>query len=225
MLDNHIAAFLIGIAGAGHCLGMCGGISSLVAMGTNAKLLYLALYNVGRIFSYAVVAGLLAWLINTGQESIYIDIMTPLRTLSGVILILTGLYLLNVTHLIIHVEKSGKWLWRLLAPMAKKILPINSPSKSFIAGLIWGWLPCGLVYSTVLWSLGAATHGALSSATLLVAFGMGTLPAMLLTGVAAKEFKSLWQRYRVNYAFGTLLIIYGCWSIPLIHNQISPLFN
>ena len=213
---SFLAAFLIGLAGAGHCMGMCGGIVSALALGTNAskpssQLVIQLCYNLGRITSYTLIALAMALFFSTFTH-LYAGFLMPLRTAAGMILILMGLYLLGQSLAILKLERLGKHVWQHLQPYAKRLMPVKSPYQALLAGAIWGWLPCGLVYSSLIWVSSAGTP--LESAWLMLAFGLGTLPAMLFTGLFSHYFKQFWARYRVNQVSGTFLVLYGVWSIP-----------
>ena len=214
-----ISGLLIGLAGAGHCLGMCGGLSALLSVNGKPSLTRLLAYNFGRISSYGLLALIIATAIQGTAEYLYRDLMIPLRTIAGVLLILMGLYLWGASQLILKVEKLGTGAWRALQPIAKSLLPIRSTPHAYLAGMIWGWLPCGLVYSTVLWASALGSVSQTSSA--MIGFALGTLPSMLLAGFFAQQLKQLWQHYRLGKLFGTLMVLYGLYTIPMIHGLLS----
>ncbi len=93
------------------------------------------------------------------------------------------------------------------------MLPLDSGAKAFGYGLCWGYLPCGLVYSALAWSLasGSAAQGALW----MLAFGLGTLPALLLAGQAAGTLQQLKNKAVVRYGVALLLTAYGLQTIYL----------
>ena len=214
-----ISGFLIGLAGAGHCLGMCGGLASLLSLNGQPSKLRIIFYNLGRALSYLLFTLLLASVVHAGATQFYSDLMIPLRTLAGILLIFMGLYICGASKLILKIEAIGKLGWNVIAPVAKKMLPITSAKQAFIAGCVWGWLPCGLVYSTVLW---AASLGSISlSVIAIIGFALGTLPAMLLAGFFSQQLKQIWTHYKLHWLFGTLLVIYGCLSIPMLDNLFS----
>ncbi|GGK83147.1 sulfite exporter TauE/SafE family protein [Amphritea balenae] len=206
-------AIMLGLLGSAHCLGMCGGISSAVAMGIDKKnrnpLLLLIGFNTGRIFSYAVAGALIGsigWLIRSPEVSLI------LRTLAGAILILMGLYVAQIWKGLSWLEKQGNLIWRHLQPFSRRLLPVQNISQSLALGALWGWLPCGLVYSTLIWSA-TATDWKIS-ALMMACFGIGTLPAMFATGLFARQVQSLLKNRNAQTIAGLLIIMFGLYTIP-----------
>ena len=141
------AAFGAGLLGSAHCLGMCGGISGLFAAGVTVASIKTQLplaiaYNVGRVFSYALL-GVTVALIGSTAVSAIPDLAGPVRLASGVLIIVVGLQVAFGWRLLAPVEKIGATIWNRLVPHAKGLIPANSVSKATGLGLIWGWLPCG----------------------------------------------------------------------------------
>lgn len=207
-----ISALLLGLLSSGHCLGMCGGLMAALSTQSAAhpnRLLFLLSYNLGRICSYAVAGllmGSLGWVIANSPAALL------LRTLAALLLIGMGLYMAGWGVPLKYLEQLGHKLWRYLQPFAARVLPIRSLSQAFIAGMLWGWLPCGLVYSSLLW---AASQGdSRYSLWLMLAFGLGTCPALLVTGFAAERLKYWLQQKKLRWAAGLLIIIFGLWSLP-----------
>jgi sulfite exporter TauE/SafE len=222
-----LSAFLLGFLGSTHCLGMCGGLSSALGLNTqsssktsNFPTLLLA-YNIGRIFSYCL-AGLIV-----GTAGFWVSqqlaTFTLLRYLAGVMLILMGLYLAQWFNGIAFTEKLGSKLWPFIQPFGKRFMPVNSIRDALCIGMVWGWLPCGLVYSALIWaSLEASVSGAM---LIMLCFGIGTLPAMLATGYFAKELgKFLKQRWFRSCA-GLMMIIVGIYSLPVVQLSIQRAFH
>ncbi|MBJ7549504.1 sulfite exporter TauE/SafE family protein [Marinomonas ostreistagni] len=219
MISIFFSGLVIGLAGAGHCLGMCGGLASMLSMGGNSKPSWLIFYNIGRGFSYITFTVIISSALYFGLTEYYTEAMEPLRTIAGIILILMGLYICGASKLILKIEKSGRFIWQWVQPLAKSFLPIQSSKQAFVAGMLWGWLPCGLVYSTVLWSvsLGSVT---LSMAAIL-GFVIGTMPSMFLAGMFSQQIKNAWNRYHLKWIFGLSIILYGAYSIPIVKNLLS----
>lgn len=211
------AALLIGFLGAGHCIAMCGGVAAAFSMAIPKEhkrwqWAYLFSYNAGRILSYslagALVGGVFASIaeVSMGKQALAI-----LRLLTGVMMILLGLYLARWWFFLLHLEKLGTGLWRHIKPYAARFLPFKSPLAAFPFGMIWGWLPCGLVYSALTWS--AVSGGALEGARVMALFGLGTLPTLLALGGLAGQL-----RHWLNHPFfrqfsGMLLIFYGLFTL------------
>lgn len=219
MISLIISGFLIGIAGAGHCLGMCGGLASLLTLGKAPSFTTLLFYNLGRIVSYFLLTSAFAISFHYAFGDTYSALLVPLRTVSGIILILMGLYVCGLSKWILKLEQAGRILWRFIQPLSKRLLPVSSYKQALAAGFIWGWLPCGLVYSTVLWSLTQASPTLTMAA--MVGFAAGTLPSMLLVGAFATQFKQIWEEYRLRWVFGVMICLYGVYSLPIIKTTIS----
>jgi sulfite exporter TauE/SafE len=210
-----ISAFLVGLLGGGHCVGMCGGIVGAVTLslpGQTSKIPYLLAYNGGRIASYAL-AGTLAGAI--GASGLFLDHILPvekaLYALASFMLVLLGLYLAGIWQGLLMLERAGGVLWKRLQPLSKKLLPLHSPSQAFLLGLVWGWLPCGLVYSVLVAAL--ASGSAFRGGMLMLCFGLGTLPVMLAMGITAARLKDLLQRGWVRRSSGLLVLGFGLFGL------------
>ncbi len=212
-----LATFSVGLLGSGHCLGMCGGIASALgfAIGPDQQLKRIAIlfsYNLGRVSSYALLgaaAGLLGDQI--GGASI-------LRIIAGILLIMMGFYLANWWRGLSYLEKFGGYLWKYIQPITKPLLPVKNPAQAILLGLVWGLLPCGMVYSALAYSV--AQGSPLGGAVAMFGFGMGTLPAILASGWAAQGFKTLFQNTVVRSLFAVSIIAFGVWTLwmPLSHS-------
>ena len=212
MLELSLAsAFLVGLLGGGHCAGMCGGIVSAVSLslpGSRPRIGFLLAYNLGRIASYGA-AGLLAGAI--GASSFFLDHVLPvervLYALASVMLILLGLYLAGIWRGVVVLETVGGKLWRQVQPWSKRFLPVRTLPQALALGSIWGWLPCGLVYSVVVAAL--ATGSPWRGAALMLAFGLGTLPALLAMGMAAVRMRAVLQNIWIRRLSGLAVIGFG----------------
>ncbi|MBE7374906.1 sulfite exporter TauE/SafE family protein [Pseudomonas lopnurensis] len=219
LLPLLLSAMVLGLLGGGHCLGMCGGLMGALTMAIppeqRAKRLRLLLaYNLGRVASYAtagLLIGLAGWAVASSPAAM------ALRVLAALLLISMGLYLAGWWSGLTRVEALGKGLWRHIQPLASRLLPVTSLPRALLLGALWGWLPCGLVYSTLLWS--ASQGDALDSALLMLAFGIGTWPVLLATGLAAERLTALLRKRGVRVAGGVLVILFGLWTLPGPHQQ------
>ncbi|MGL6261792.1 sulfite exporter TauE/SafE family protein [Vibrio sp. WXL210] len=212
-----IGAFMVGIAGSVHCMGMCGGIASLVSLGSEQqgssanRLSNIVGYNLGRLSSYALfgalLGGALASLIELSELT---QAFIVLRLLAAVIMIALGLYIAQWWFGILKIEQMGKGIWRIISPLTKRWLPIRSPLSAIPLGFLWGWLPCGLVYSMLTWAVisGGASEGAL----VMLAFGLGTLPSMLAFGIGSVAIQQLKASSFFKKIAGITLIAYGLYS-------------
>lgn len=207
-----LAAFLTGLAGAGHCAGMCGGIAGALAHAIPARqrtFLLSAGYSAGRVGMYALLgalAGATAALLSPRDTGLA---MAVARLLTGVVLLAIGLYLLGLAGWMRWLEAAGARVWRRLAPLARRLLPVTTLPRALALGALWGLLPCGLVYGALLY---AATAGSsLAGAASMLAFGAGTLPAVLGLGLATGwlgRHAQLVRRYS-----GALMVLYAVWTL------------
>ncbi len=210
--SGYLALFLVGLLGGTHCVGMCGGIVGALSMGGPPRLSLHLAYNLGRIASYAVAGALVGAL---GGLSLALSGQLPLRlalaVAANLMLVALGLYLVGVTRALAFVERLGQNLWRRLQPLTRRFLPATTPARAFPLGLLWGWLPCGLVYSALATALtsGSALRGGL----LMLAFGAGTLPNLLLAGFLLARLRAIVQRPLLRAAAGTLVAGFGVWGL------------
>jgi len=210
---SYLAALVLGLMGAGHCIGMCGGIINALSFTTSTKKVKkkwvnLFAYQFGRIMSYSTF-GLLGGLM--GQQIEHASTMPILKITSGVLLILMGLYLSRIWMLLTYLEKFGHRLWSKISPLSKKLLPVRLTRQALLLGVLWGWLPCGLVYSSLGFAITEASP--LNSALFMFAFGVGTLPATLLVGTTSLNLKRWLNLDLVRYTVSTLYFLYGIWVI------------
>lgn len=209
MENGLLALFIVGLLGAGHCAGMCGGIVGALSLqaprqGAAALLVQLA-YNLGRIASY-VTAGLMAGWLGQAAGNL-LALQNGLYLFASLMLVAMGLYLLGVTQFLAPLERGGQRLWRRIQPLTSRFLPVRGIAQALPLGLLWGWLPCGLVYSALTTALaaGSAAKGAL----LMLAFGLGTLPNLLLAGLLLARFTRFAQARVVRVVSGLLVLGYG----------------
>ena len=173
-------------------------------------------YNIGRVMTYTLIGFLMGWL-GWFIGGFSRETSIALRVFAGIMLIAMGLYLAGWWQGLTVLERAGHKLWRKIQPTASSMLPITSPFKAVAAGAVWGWLPCGLVYSTLIWA--AASNNAVQSASLMLAFGLGTLPVLMMTGVLAQQMKNLLQSRLFRSAAGIMVMLFGLWTIPGPHQM------
>ncbi|WP_111413221.1 sulfite exporter TauE/SafE family protein [Billgrantia lactosivorans] len=214
-----LAAFVFGLLGGAHCIGMCGGIMSALtfavppSMRSPARLSGLLLgYNLGRILSYTI-AGAAAAALGT------VVALTPaarlgLQLFAAVMLILMALYIANWWKGLLRVEALGRHLWRHLEPVGKRLMPVVKIPQAIGLGAVWGWLPCGLVYSMLAWSLAMAEP--LRGAALMAAFGLGTLPSLLVTGLAARQLGTLIRHPATRTLAALAIIAFALWQLTTL---------
>jgi len=225
--SSWLTAFLVGFLGGVHCFGMCGGIVTALSFGVREdirehqqKLLGLQLaYNLGRIISYTTagfIAGALGFFAHdlSGMQEIRIG----LQLVAAVIMIALGLYLGGWWFGLLKVEQMGSGLWKHIEPIGRKLIPVQTMSGALGLGLVWGWLPCGLIYSVLIWALAVADP--VEGALLMLSFGLGTLPNLLLMGVFAAQLGRYLQKSWLRKMAGMLVVVFGLWQL---YDAILPL--
>lgn len=215
-----LSAVTLGLLGSGHCLGMCGGLMGALGMAIpveqqQRKAQYLVLYNFGRILSYALAGflfGLAGWAVDQSPAA------SILRIVAGLLLISMGLYLAGWWFGLTRLEQLGQHFWRPIQRFAKGFMPLRNRRQALILGALWGWLPCGLVYSTLIWSASQGDAGL--SALLMFCFGIGTWPVLIASGFAAERLGHFLRKSSVRATAGLLIIMYGIWTLPGPHHHL-----
>lgn len=232
---------MIGLLGGVHCVGMCGGIVSAFSVTPNRRpfpvavtngsgavaqpavlgdAMRVAAYNTGRIVSYAI-AGAIAGGVAQGARTL--SFVSSLQIggywLANLMLIALGLYLMDAWRGLARLEAVGHLVWRRLQPLMKHLLPVDNLAKAFALGGLWGWVPCGMVYSVLLTAMmsGSATSGAM----VMLAFGAGTLPVLVSMGMLGSRLQ-IWTRRRwVRVASGLIILSFGLLGLVRAANGLS----
>jgi sulfite exporter TauE/SafE len=173
-------------------------------------------FNAGRIASYAF-AGALAGSISAAAFVMHDTMVLRqlLFALANLMLIALGLYLAGLWRGITALERGGAVLWRRIQPLAAGLLRSPSTLNTLALGALWGWIPCGLVYSMLVTALasGSAANGAL----IMLAFGLGTLPNLLALGWAAGRAGKYLRNTAVRITAGLIVAGFGAvglWRLP-----------
>ena len=209
-----LTALLLGLFGASHCLVMCGGIAA--GIGQTAKASQHSAwqsamaFNLGRISSYTL-AGLLVGALGLWLQSQHHILMLSLRTLSRLLLILMGLYITRWLMWLTRLEALGQHVWRHIQPKAGRLLTEHHFIKRMQLGMLWGFLPCGLIYSTLGWV--AANGDPMLGAVCMLCFGLGTFPAMFSATLAGGLLRTFLQNRLTKLISGLLLIGFGGWTL------------
>lgn len=221
-----LTAWLVGLLGGVHCVGMCGGVVATLTAGLpraeraqiGRQLPFQLAYNIGRIATYTLAGALMGALGAVAFELLPLHLAQ--RILYGVaaaFMLALGLYLGGWWQGLTRVERLGAMLWRRIEPLGRRFIPVRRWWQALAVGLVWGWLPCGLVYSVLIWSAGSGN--ALQGALLMLLFGLGTLPNLLgiglLAGAAARLIEQRWLRQ----AAGALVIgfaLYAFWQLLVL---------
>ena len=225
---GYFAVFLIGLLGGTHCIGMCGGIVSALTVQLPGQRrrewpLHLA-YNIGRITSYTVAGAVMGAIGTVGMLfNDILPIQLGLYVAANLMLVALGLYLTGFTRALSGVEKLGHRLWARIQPLTRRFLPARSVAQAFPLGLLWGFLPCGLVYSVLATALvtGAAERGA----GLMLAFGLGTLPNLMLAGMLLKRLRDVVRNQVVRTGSGLVVLAFGVYGLANTPSLGSALWN
>ena len=218
------AAFAAGLLGGVHCAGMCGGIAaSLSVAARGAPFARQLAFNAGRIGSYAVAGGAVGGLSQLAQVGgTALAVQTALFALANVLMLLLGLYVAGWGRAIARLESAGGMLWRRIEPLRRRFFPIDTHARAFGAGAVWGWVPCGLVYSMLALALASGSAG--GGAMVMAAFGIGTLPNLLAAGLSAERLMRLrrkpWVRQLAGVAIAAFAVI-GLARTPGLHEALA----
>lgn len=210
-----VAIFIVGLLSGVHCLGMCGSVVGILTgqlPKEGARWPYHLAYNSGRVASYTLAGALVG---SIGQAGMLLRDVVPVQhllfALSSLMLIALGLYIAGIWGVVRRIEVVGKHLWRRIQPLTRGLFPVRTPLRAFLLGTLWGWLPCGLVYSVLVTAL--ATGGAKSGAMVMLAFGLGTLPNLLAIGLFWEKIRGWVQSTTVRRAAGLLVVCFGVYGL------------
>jgi sulfite exporter TauE/SafE len=210
-----IAVFFVGLLGGVHCLGMCGsivGVFTAQVPQQQARWPFHLAYSSGRIASYALAGALVGAL---GSAGLLLRDVVPVQhllfALSSLMLIALGLYLAGIWGMVRAIEQAGRGLWQRLQPYTARLLPVHTLPRALGLGALWGWLPCGLVYSVLITAL--ASGSALQGALIMLVFGLGTLPNLLAIGLFWERCRHWVQAPRVRLLAGVLVMAFGVYGL------------
>lgn len=215
-----LSAFLVGLLGGVHCVGMCGGIVGSLTFGlpeerrgrVGAMMPFQLAYNLGRIASYVVAGAIMGGMGMLLAQLMPIQVAQRLLlALAGIFMILLGFYLSGWWMFLNRVEQLGSRLWQRIEPLGRTFLPVRSPTQAIIIGAIWGWIPCGLVYSMLINSVSSGS--ALNGAILMFAFALGTLPNLLAMGMLAGLAARLARSPVARGIAGVSVILFGVYNL------------
>jgi sulfite exporter TauE/SafE len=205
------SVFLVGLLGGTHCVGMCGGIVGALSLQLPEQApqwrFHLA-YSTGRIACYVLVGAIAG---AAGASSLLLSNILPVKLvlylLANLLLVALGLYLAGLSSLVLRLEGAGASIWQRLQPYSRKLLPVRTVPQALGLGALWGWVPCGLVYSMLISAM--ASGNAFKGGAIMLAFGLGTLPNLLAMGYFARQLKEFMQNRNVRLAAGLLVGGFG----------------
>lgn len=228
IISSYITAFLLGLFSTVHCIAMCGSVIGALTLSLPAEvresqrrmLPFVFNYNIGRILSYGF-AGVIVGLLSSPLSQL--NAHWVLRILSVLVMISMGLYLAGWFPKFARAEKIGAPVWRLLQPIGQKLLPVRSFPQAFLLGMVWGWLPCGLVYAAL--AVAATAGDPVKGGLVMLAFGAGTLPAVMGAGLFTGMLASLARSRQLRQVAGILIILMALatlfWPLEAAHQHDS----
>ncbi len=163
-------------------------------------------YNFGRITSYTL-AGALAGIVESfiPAPATEINGYRILQLLSAVIMASAGFYIAGWLPRFAYIEKAGAHFWKRIEPFGRKLIPVKYRTQAFLFGMVWGWLPCGLVYTAL--ALALTTDDVTKSALTMLSFGLGTLPAVMGVGIMTSVLTEISRIQRFKQAVGLFMIL------------------
>jgi sulfite exporter TauE/SafE len=217
------AALLLGLAGGAHCAGMCGGIVGALASSPGSRArpyAFTAAYHLGRGASYAA-AGAIAGAFGEASLALRGSLATHqvLFTFASAALLATGLYVAGYAPFVRRLEGAGAVLWRRIQPWSRPLIPATTPLKAGALGMLWGWLPCGMVYGALLLAL--ASGSVPGGAATMAAFALGTMPALVLAGVAARSVAQRPVRRELRVLAGIAIAAVGLYGLVRLAAQLA----
>ncbi len=236
-----LPVFLIGLLGGVHCVGMCGGIVGAFSVATPRRPfpvpvvsaatehrwfgqfaeggLRVLAFNLGRIGSY-MLAGVLAGLLGSIPAMLNIAMFQRgAYWLANLMLVALGLTLMNAWHGLSRVEAVGQWLWRRVQPLIRRLLPVERVWQAAALGGLWGWVPCGMVYSVLMTAL--LTGSAVQGAGVMAAFGLGTLPLLFSMGMLGTRLKAGMQKPLIRVPAGMVVLAFGLLGLYRVATGVS----
>lgn len=203
-----LTGLLAGLFGSTHCLGMCGGIVGLLHAQIPAGRGALAIgFHIGRISSYLAI-GLLATGIGMLPAAAVPDAAPQLmRWLLGAVIVLMAVYIALPGHIRDLAGQFAAPLTRRMMPVFAKFLPVRSLDNAIGLGLLWGMLPCGLLYTVIATAVLLADPVATTG--MILAFGIGTVPLLLGGGLLMLRFRSAVSRPGLRWLAAALLATTG----------------
>ncbi|RPI44488.1 MAG: sulfite exporter TauE/SafE family protein [Betaproteobacteria bacterium] len=210
-----LAALLLGLAGGAHCAGMCGGIVGALSISPGARsrpLAFTAAYHAGRATSYAAAGAIVGAL---GQAGLALRgslaSQHVLFAIASVALLAAGLYVAGYAPFVRRIEAAGSVLWRRIEPFSRSLIPATTPGRAALLGLLWGWLPCGMVYGALLLALGAGSIG--NGILTMAAFALGTMPSLLAVGLFARSAQRQPARRSLRRIAGVSIAAVGAYGL------------
>jgi uncharacterized protein len=211
---SYLVALIMGLFSGFHCIGMCGSIIGTLTLSLRQEIrdnkslltLFIFYYNLGRITSYTIAgffAGLLEHVLTLPLGEGHGHRL--LQILSAFVMAGAGLHIAGWFPRFAYIEKTGSLFWKKIEPYGHRLIPVHTLPQAYVFGMVWGWLPCGLVYTAL--ALSATTGEIVRSGLTMLTFGVGTLPAVIGVGIMTSLMARLSQMRRFRQSAGLFLIV------------------
>lgn len=224
VVANLLPAFLMGLLGGAHCVAMCGGASAalcgrerVAGAGPASRGIGVG-YNLGRVLGYATLGGIVGTIGALPLGGAVDTIRFTLRAMAAVCMLAVGLNLFGLPSFVGRLEAIGGPVWRGVAPIARRLVPLRSFPAAIATGALWALMPCGLLYGAL--AIAATSESPLAGAATMAAFALGTLPVMLTMTTLAARVAAALRRPIVRRAAGALVLAFGLWNSAGIARQV-----
>lgn len=234
-----LPVFLIGLSGGVHCVGMCGGIAGAFSVAAPAKPAFpvavrtqgagsvagaaatrILSFNAGRIGSYMLAGAIMAGLAGGVQSFVRVlALQTAGYWLANLMLVALGLSLMGAWQGVARLEALGQILWRRVQPLMKPMLPVQNRWQAFALGGLWGWVPCGMVYSVLMTAM--VTGSPVQGALVMLAFGLGTLPLLAGMGLAGTRLAAVLKMKPARRIAGLVVLSFGVLGLVRVVTGVS----
>lgn len=200
-----LTAIVFGLLGSFHCIGMCGPIAFMLPVDRTSqakRLLQIALYHLGRVFTYGILGLLFGFL---GKGFYFFGFQQYLSIIIGIIMIL----IIVLPSKIVNRFRITKPIYRLVSGVKNRLgkeLKKKRTDTFFTIGFLNGFLPCGLVYMAIFASI--ATGNSISGSIYMMLFGLGTIPLMT-TFVYLGNFTTGLVRKRIQQFIPLVVVVIG----------------
>lgn len=217
-MNEYLLAFTLGLLSTPHCVAMCGSLVGALLMGSRSSgskqspLMTVFLFGSGKLLAY-VALGAIAGLGGLALAGTLAGPGVFLRALSALLMIGIGLYIAGWWRGIARLEKAGARLWQPLLRRVR-VLRLDQPGNQLLAGMAWGLLPCGIVYSML--GMALASADMLKGSLLMASFGLGTMPFVMSAGGLMKTVQNMFDNALVRQLAGGAMIVMGLAALLML---------
>jgi len=190
------------------------------------------LFHLGRISCYTLLGlslGLVALVFQQASQQLalsqssYLLTASLLRLCAAILLIFSALYIAGFSQSIKRLEQMMTPLWRKLSPLSQNLMAMQSAKQSCLLGLLWGFIPCGMIYSTLAWAI--SLQQGPSTALLMLSFGLGTSPSLLVLHSMSNRLQFHLNKRWVKKAMALIIIIMALFSLQPVFHHFKALYQ